>query len=357
MMRNIKLLVLVLLIASLTSCQSKKSEKKDEVKNIILLIGDGMGLAQVYAGMSVAKSPLNIERSQFFGFSKTYSANRYTTDSGAGATALSSGKKTYSGAIAIDSNRQTLKIITEYAHEAGIATGVIATCELVHATPAAFITHNVSRRNYDELARGFLNAQIDLYIGGGYFRFDSLGVTDSLERLGYQIQPEIAKIDITSLEPVLSLPYLKHPPRMLDGRGNFLPDATNIALQKLSNYKKGFFIMIEGSQIDWGGHDNDIEYVTSEMIDFDNAVGVAYDFADNNPGTLVIVTADHETGGLFISNGNIKDKTITTGFGSTSHTGVMVPIFAYGTGAEEFSAIMENTEIFNKMMSALGLEK
>ena len=356
MKKSIFIVLVIILSLSLSSCKSFNSKKHSEVKNIILLIGDGMGVTQVYAGMSVAKNKLNIERSQFTGFSKTYSSSDYTTDSGAGATAISTGQKSYNGSIAVDSSGKELKSITDYANEAGLSTGIVATCALSHATPAAFAVSNVTRNDYNKITSDYTQSGVDVLIGGGAFLFDSLGVTDSLRNLGYEIQNDLDLVDLTSDAPLLSLPYEQHPPSLIDGRNEeYLRTATKIATQKLSYNDKGFFLMIEASQIDWAGHKNNIDYVVSEMLDFDKAIGEAYDFADANPGTLVIVTADHETGGLILPKGSIKDKTIVSEFASGGHTGIMVPIFTYGTGAEEFSTIMENTDIFVKMMSALGL--
>ena len=115
--------------------------------------------------------------------------------------------------------------------------------------------------------------------------------------------------------------------------------------------------MVEGSQIDWGGHDKDIEYVTTEVIDFDNAIAEALKFAEQDGETLVIVTADHETGGLTLTDGNINDKTIKAAFSTDHHTGVMVPVFAYGPGAENFMGIYENTDVFKKMMALYGFSQ
>ena len=115
-------------------------------------------------------------------------------------------------------------------------------------------------------------------------------------------------------------------------------------------------MMIEGSQIDWGGHANDLNYAVNEMLDFDKAIGVAIDFAEKDKNTLVIITADHETGGLALTDGDMKTGRIEGKFITTDHTGVMIPVFAYGPGAEAFSGIYENNLIFNKMMNAFGFE-
>lgn len=354
-MRKLTILSFVVLCFVSVNCQTEKAADKQEVKNVILLIGDGMGVAQVYAAMSVSQEKLNIERSQYYGYSKTYSLSDYTTDSGAGATAIATGTKSYNKAISVDSNKIPLKRITDYAKDKGMSTGVVATCELTHATPACFLSHSDHRYNDEIVARNITKSNADIIVAGGAIIFDTLGLYDTMLAQGYAIEPNLEKIDVNSDDPVLSLPFKKSPPSMLDGRGDFLPVATNIALQKLNSNPEGFFLMVEGSQIDWACHENNIEKLVAELIDFDQAVGVAYDFADANPGTLVIVTADHETGGLTLPNGSIQEKTVEAEFSKGDHTGVMVPVFAYGTGAEAFSSIMENTEIFYKIRSALGL--
>jgi alkaline phosphatase len=347
------LVVILILFASTISCNDTSNQDPQEVKNIVLLIGDGMGVAQVYAGMSVTNDKLNFERAQYIGFSITKSASHYTTDSGAGATAFSTGKKTYNGAIAIDTNGKPIKLITDYASENGISSGIVATCALFHATPAAFAVHNESRHNYSEIAYAFRETKVDLLIGGGATVFDTMGTTKILQSKGYEIQPDLGKINPSVNTPLLALPFANHPPSIAEGRDEkYLANATNLALSRLSTNEKGFFLMVEGSQIDWGGHDNNADYIITELLDFDKAVGVAFDFADKHPGTLVIVTADHETGGMSITNRNDRENKLETHFSTRCHSGVMVPIFAYGTGAQGFSSIMDNTEVFNKMISA-----
>jgi alkaline phosphatase len=145
-------------------------------------------------------------------------------------------------------------------------------------------------------------------------------------------------------------------PPVLLGRGNLLPDATDLAIGRLAENENGFFLMVEGSQIDWAGHDNNTEYTVSEMIDFDNAVGAALDFALKSQETLVIVTADHETGAMAIETGNFNSGEVSGLWGSEGHTGVMVPVFAFGPGAESFTGIYDNTDIFTKMASLLELD-
>jgi alkaline phosphatase len=333
-----------------------KVEPSQKVKNIILMIGDGMGLSQVYAAYTADKGNLNLEKATYIGLSKTYSASDYITDSGAGGTAISCGVKTRNHSVGVDPDGLPLKTILESVEEHGLSTGLIATSSITHATPAAFIAHRISRDENLQIAEDFISSDIDIFIGGGRKFFEDneskINVSDILRSKGYEI---VYKLDDVNPDDTLNTGCLAADdelPKMLEGRGNFLPEATAIALTKLSRNKKGFFIMIEGSQIDWGGHDNDIDYVVTETLDFDRAIGVAFNFADKNPGTLVIVTADHETGGLSITGGNLATGKISTHFSVRDHTAVMVPVFAYGTGAEEFAGMYDNTEIYHKMMKS-----
>ncbi|QQS50766.1 MAG: alkaline phosphatase [Bacteroidota bacterium] len=355
MKKIFNLSVLILFFGTLQA-QMAAVSGTTEVRNIIILVGDGMGIAQVQAAMSVSKDKLNIERAQFTGFSKTYSADDYTTDSGAGATAIFTGKKTYNTAISVDINFNSLKSISQYAHEAGHVTGTVVSCDLVHATPAAFNTQNARRSNYGEIAQSYLLSNADVLIGGGSRLFDSLGLTAAFRKKGYMVEKSLEALNASTDRPVLVQPFEEHAPKMSEGRGSYLPDATRFALEKLNRHEKGFLLMIEGSQIDWGGHANDIDYVISELLDFDQCVGAAFDFADANPGTLVIVTADHETGGLTLIDFDDETKKLIYNFSTSNHTGVMVPVFAYGTGANNFTGIMENTDLFYKMMAAFGLQ-
>jgi alkaline phosphatase len=330
------------------------------VKNIILMIGDGMGTTEVYAAYTVNKGKLNIERAQYVGFSKTSSANSYITDSGASGTAMATGKKTNNRFISVDIDSTPLKTILEIAEDNDLSTGLVATSAITHATPATFICHNTSRYDSSGLAEDFLKTDIDIFIGGGRIHFeeraDSMNISDSLRNNGYTIVYRLDDIKEEDNNNIGCFVSDKHPSSVINGRGDYLKDATKIALSRLKKNDNGFFIMVEGSQIDWGGHGNDIVYQISEVLDFDMAVGEAMDFADDNPGTLVIVTADHETGGLALVGGDIKNGELQVKYSSSDHTAVMVPVFTYGTGAEKFAGIYENTELFYKMLNLYGFE-
>ena len=355
-MKRISLPVLILLTFIFTQCSTTKDStaqfiKAKEVKNIILMIGDGMGVTQVYAGITANKG-LNLEKSKYVGLSKTYSANNYITDSAAGGTAISTGKKTNNGAIGVDKEGNEIKTILEYAAENGLSTGVIATSSVTHATPASFVAHQPKRSMEEEIAVDFLNSDITLFIGGGrkYFadRSDKANLLDGLVKKGFKVAQDIDAIKNTTsgkLAGIVTDEHLLTYPE----RGEFLTESTQAALNILDNNTKGFFLMIEGSQIDWEGHDNDAEGVVNEVIDFDKAIKVAFDYADRNPGTLVIVTADHETGGMALTGGDITTGEVKASWGRTGHTSVMVPVFSYGIGAEFFTGVYENTDIFNKL--------
>ncbi len=324
-------------------------------KNIIFLIGDGMGTSEVFAGYTANGGKLNLMNMPVTGFSMTQSADNYITDSSAGGTALSTGTRTNNGVIGLDADSIPVKSILEIGEEQGKATGLVSTCSIVHATPASFIAHQPSRDMYEEIANDFLKTDIDVFIGGGkqYFetRKDGRNLLDSLTANGYTIctgTDEIQSTDASKLAGFIADGHAENMP----ARGEALSIATQKALDVVSNNKKGFFLMVEGSMIDWGGHANNVEFITRETLDFDKAVGIALEFASKDKNTLVVVTADHETGGLAINGGSIEDNYVEAGFTTKNHTAVMVPVFAYGAGAEQFTGIYKNIEVFYKMLNS-----
>jgi alkaline phosphatase len=340
------------------------AQKRKPVKNIILMIGDGMGVAQIYAGLTANKGSLNLERCTAVGFHKNQASDKYVTDSAAGATAFSCGVKTYNGAIGVNDVKQSITSILEIAEMHGLATGLVATCAITHATPASFIAHQPSRAMEEEIAMDFLATDIDLFIGGGrkFFRdrSDSLNLLDSLTAKGYQVVHSINDVQKINNGKLAAFLADEQQAKFSEGRGDELIRSTEKAIALLGAGNKGMFLMIEGSQIDWGGHANDTQYIIDEMVDFDKAIGKVLDFASRDGQTLVIITADHETGGFSLTGGDMANGTVEGKFTTGSHTGVMIPVFAFGPGAEQFSGIYENTAIFDKMMSAYrfkGLKK
>ena len=359
-----KILILLLAFSPVIFAGGSTKKQKNTSKppkNIILMIGDGMGTAQVYAALTAKKGQLNMARCPYSGFVKTNSADDYITDSGAGATAYATGQKTNNGYISMSTDGKVLPTILEIAEKHGLATGLVVTCAITHATPAAFIAHTPNRDKYEDIAKDFLHTDIDVFIGGGRNNFnhraDSLNLLDSLVKRGYKVVGALNEVDIKNTPKLAALLAPMHLPKESEGRGDMLSKASTMALTILKRNKTGFFMMIEGSQIDWGGHDRNKDYVVSEAVDFDNAIGTVLDFAAKNGETLVIITADHETGGLALIGGNLLTGKVEGSFASGDHTGVMVPLFAFGPGAEKFSGLQENTDVYNKMSALFGFAK
>lgn len=332
-----------------------------KAKNIIFLIGDGMGTVQITSAMYLNDNYTSLERFPIVGLHKTHSADNLITDSAAGATAFSTGHKTFNGAIAVDQDTMPIFTILEEAEQKGKATGLVATCSITHATPASYIAHNKSRKNNNEIAHNFLDTDIDLFIGGGmkYFNDESdlRDLSKELEKKLY-VTDNYKTHDISQINPNPANPYIyftadKHPEKASEGR-TYLKEASVKSLNFLKQRSdEGFFVMIEGSQIDWGGHANDADYIIQEMNDFELTIAAVLDWAEKDGETLVVVTADHETGGFAINAGQMSD-TLETAFTTGHHTAVMIPVFAYGPGAEQFSGIYENTEIYHKMRTVFG---
>lgn len=320
-------------------------------KNIILFIGDGMGLAQVTAG-KVAKGTLEMERCPVTGFVTTWSAGSLVTDSAAAATALSTGVKTRNGALGVTPDDKPLKNVMEYAREKGKSTGVAVVCALTHATPAGFIVHVSSRKMDTEIAEQIAASDIDVLFGGGLDHFNPTN-NPSLPELQKKMAVALTAEEFRKIgtqEKAAALLYPVHPPYVAE-RTVSLKEMTQKALEILSQDKDGFLLMVEGSQIDWASHKNDGTNVVSEVVDFDDAVGAGLNFAAKNGETLVIITADHETGGFAVLGGSVKNKTVDkTGFVHGDHTASMVPLFAFGPGSTVFSGIHDNTDIGKTMI-------
>lgn len=360
--------MLLALIASFTfsavSCKSTVEEnqtqvetKKQTPKNIILLIGDGMGLSQVSAAIYYKENgDPNFERFGTIGLSKTSSYSDLVTDSAAGATVFSCGIKTYNGAIGVDKDTIPVPTIVEQLSERGFSTGIVATSSIQHATPASFYAHVKHRKMYEEISEFIAESGVDFFAGGGlkYLtkRKDERNLLEEIAAAGYTVITDSLPTENVDGKELIVLAD-NGMPTMSEGRGDFLSDATQLAINKLSQNDKGFFLMVEGSQIDWGGHNNDAEYLVEELLDFDKTIGLVLDYAAKEGNTLVIVTADHETGGFTLSNSGKDYNTISMRFSTTGHSGTMVPVFAEGPGAELFGGIYESNEVYHKMMELL----
>ncbi|MCK4749445.1 MAG: alkaline phosphatase, partial [Bacteroidales bacterium] len=272
----------------------------------------------------------------------------------------STGVKTYNMAIGVDMDTILLENIVEILSKKGYMTGVIATSSITDATPAGFYAHTYNRYEYREIAMDLVKSEIDFFAGGGIKYFlDTTGI-NHFKANGIEVNYTRLK-KIRNPKPGDRYGFLlaaDRMPMMREGRKHFLRDASSIAVDFLSSGDNGFFLMVEGSQIDWAGHGNQVDYMITEMIDFEEVVRSMLEYAEEDGQTLVIVTADHETGGFTLGaageNGYDADYSIIEPtFATTNHSAALVPVFAYGPGAENFAGVYENTEIFHKILRLL----
>ncbi|WP_114325079.1 alkaline phosphatase [Candidatus Colwellia aromaticivorans] len=305
-------LPLLLLFLSTASCVSTATPKKETTpKNIIMVIGDGMGPAYTTAYRYFSDNPNtnDIEKTvfdrHFVGSSSTYPArvSGYITDSAASATALATGVKTYNNAVGVDVNKKELQTVLEWAKLQGKKTGVVVTSQINHATPASYLAHNEHRYNYNKIADSYIDDGIkaDLYLGGGwkYFIRDDRNLVNEFKQAGFHYIDSYDGLNyLPSQKPVLGLFAKVGLPWALDDVNNHkLMTMTKAAVTKLEN-TQGFFLLVEGSKIDWAGHSNDIAAAMGEMDDLAKTVEYLETYVSTHPDTLVVMTADHSTGGL-----------------------------------------------------------
>ena len=368
-MRNLVSILFVLTLLAM-GCASKKPlanegvSSSKQAKNVILLIGDGMGLAQMSTPFYFSEEPVQFSRFTTVGLHQNEPTSHKITDSAAGATAFSTGYKTFNGAIGVKEDSMPQKTILEMAADRGLKTGVISTSSITHATPASFYAHVPSRKMEEEIAAQLVLSDVDFFAGGGkkffFHREDGQNFWNALERQGFALdtfQWQAGKFRPLNKRHAI-LPADEAMPMMTENRGDFLPEATEEAIKYLSQSENGFFLVVEGSQIDWGGHANDAEYIIQETIDFDKAVGKALDFAEKDGQTLVVVTADHETGGFALSSVEVRRQRnyahIEPTFSTGGHTANLIPVLAKGPGEERFGGFMQNNEIFGKLLAIYG---
>jgi len=357
-MKNTILFAIVTLML-FTSCKAVDEDQKPV--NVIIFIGDGMGVSQVYSGMTASGNNMTFPYFPISGFSITYSSDDYITDSAAGGTALSAGEKTNNGMLAMRPDSSLMTTILELAKQNGLSTGVVSISSVTHATPASFATHASSRGMYEDIAKGYPKGTADVFIGGGKAHFisrkDSADLTVDLKNMGYDVVYTPEEMKKSASAHLAALLADVHMPYIAEGRDtNYLADATSKAIEILSKNPKGFVLMVEGSLIDFACHANDLNKSVDEVLDLDRAVKRAYEFATKDGKTLIVVTADHETGGLSIIGGSVKDKKTVGAFTTDGHSATMVPVFAFGPGAVNFTGVQQNTEINRKIEKLLSLK-
>ena len=376
--------VAMLALVLATSCCNEP-----KVKNVIYLIGDGMGFGAVTSLLLSEDEMTGFEQASVIGLSETCSANNYVTDSAAGGTALATGKRTNNGFVGADPDGNQLTSVLRKAQAMGKKTGIVVNTTLTEATPAAFYAGVTSRKMVFDIAKQFTESNVDVAIGGGLDHFiarpDSLDLTATLIEKGYDVFLNWETVLGTDSEKFVGILPLYDLHRREENNGTasaaegqevclaaqlaslnedvntthlseptvYLEKATVKALDILSrNNKDGFFLMIESAIIDGYGHNNDSDGMIVEMKEFNRTLQNMIDYVNNNPETLLVVTADHETGGTGVYYNGHKpgnEGPVKLNFSTSGHTGTVVPIFAYGPGAENFAGLMKNTDVPKKI--------
>jgi len=320
------------------------AEETKTPKNVIIMIGDGMGFEHVAMAHKKKGSDLTMETFPGQGTSSTDNVHGSTTDSAAGGTAIACGVKVPNGCIGKKATGKTLPNIREFMVERGRKSGLVSTAAIADATPATFGAHTEDRGNEELVAKQYIDNDIDVILGGGQDYFGGELLSKAKTEKGYKVirtKSELQSITSNKVIGLFSgkaLPYYEN----YSKETPTLTEMTQTAINILKKNQNGFFLMVEGGMIDPACHNNLITEATNEVLEFDKAVKVAYDFAKSDGDTLVIVTADHETGG-------VEENGVTYQFTSKSHTSADVPVFAYGVGAEKFVGAMENIDICKKV--------
>lgn len=372
-------------------------------KFVFYFIGDGMGLAQISMAEAylatqkskISNEPLSFTKFPVMGMATTYSANSYITCSSAAGTALSTGYKTNNGMLGVDPQGNKLESISYKIHNKGIPVGILSNVTIDHATPGAFYANSTSRNNYYEIATQIPATGFEFFGGGGFIQptgpdKDQKDIYEILKEGGYTVTRGLKEFVANKGKGKIAffqaegkegdLPYA------IDREANDMALAHVVAAAIGHLYgTKGFFIMAEGGKIDWAGHGNDAKTNILEVLDFAAAIQVAFNFYEKYPNeTLIVVTADHETGGMALGRGKgyvldlkqLDDQNSSmavcsdeskesyqemnnkanVGWTTTSHSGIAVPVFAIGQGSRSFSGRMDNTDIPKKILKIMGIE-
>ncbi|MBR6423347.1 MAG: alkaline phosphatase [Bacteroidales bacterium] len=404
MKRILYYVAVVALLGLAASC----ARQEKHAKYVFYFIGDGMGFSHVAAAEAyqaqergvIGMDPLCFTQFPVLGEATTFSLSNIITDSSAAGTALSTGEKTKNGMLCVAPDSTTrMKSISYKIHEAGYSVGVMSTTPINHATPAAFFGHNIKRGNYYAIGKELPESGFEFFAGGGLYhpngkeKEEEISLWDIITNGGYtfaygyddfQTKKDADHIVLIQSEGSEEIcPYaLGRPEGALT-----LPQIVDAAITVLERNPKGFFLMAEGGLIDWTAHSQDLAGTIFEILDFDQAIAVANAFYEKHPDeTLIVVTADHETGGVSLGRkgyrydltviDKVKNTSTTTdveqymsnpksidsineeariGWTTTSHCGGPVPVWAKGVGAELFAARQDNTDIPKNICAAMGV--
>lgn len=356
-----KVMVLIALISNSLLFGNMDSFGK-EPTNVILIIGDGMGVAQWQAGLIANKGQLNLKKFENIGFLLNHSANSLSGAAPDNSTAFATGVKSYMGAVSVNSDTIPVKSIIEYAEENGISTGIVSANTLLEGGVAPFVAHEKTRKEMENIAASYLTHNLDVFIGAGssFFtqRKDGRNLLEEFRQKGYQVVQSMDSIKKIKSGKLAGLTADQNNPGINEGRGSMFPDAVQSALNILSKNKKQFFLLIADVFIDRASHSGNAELVALETIDLDRAIGKALEFAEKDRNTVVIVTGGPEASGMALTGGSFPKGIIEAKWAAPGmvHTGNMTPVFAFGPGSVQFRGIQDNTEIFHKMTNLLELK-
>jgi alkaline phosphatase len=375
--------VLLVAMAVLASCSVEPASKP---KNVIYLIGDGMGFGAVSSLLLSMEEETGFEKAPVIGLSETCSANNYVTDSPAGGTALATGTRTCNGFLGVGPDSVQLESLLKKAQKMGKKTGIVVNTTLTEATPGAFYAGVTSRKESYTIAKQFTESGVDVAIGAGLSAFinrpDSIDMTEVLINKGYNVYLDwksVLESESKKFVGILDMGDVHRRNKKSNATASaaegqevclaarlaateenadttrfsepteYLHKACTKALSVLEQEaEKGFFLMVESAIIDGYGHNNDSEGMIEEMQEFDKTLQALIAYVDAHPNTLLVVTADHETGGTCVaykSHEVNEPAGLHLNFSTKGHTGTIVPVFAYGAGAEKFRGIFQNREL------------
>lgn len=328
----------------------KNDGARGKIKNVIFLIGDGMGLSQIVAG-AYANKGLSVLQMKYLGLQQNNAADAFTSDSAASGSTLATGEEHNNRHISMSPDSVAYPSLSDYFHGKGRSVGVLTLGNIADATPAAFYGHNVERDNADELTACLLDGKLDLLCGSGIREFERRSDDrDLIGELSKHYRFIRSADEICAAEGKTICIDERMDDAAEESNLGMLADAARASIAKLQERGgKGFFLMVEGAKIDYAGHSKCLPGSIIEMLSFDMAVAEALKFADTNGETLVIVTADHETGGLTLLDGDEQTGRVMGYYLTDDHTPQMLPVFAYGPGADRFTGVYRNTEIARRI--------
>lgn len=348
--------------------RQKRNTSAERPKNIILLISDGAGLSQLWAAAMANRGQLNVLNMPYTGYLFTGSTDNYHTDSAAGGSALATGVKTRNRYIGVDTSGRPVSNIPDQIAEIGMVSGIVSNDRITGATPSAFYAHVSERNNTDSIAAQLLDSKLSLMIGGEHKVFAEGDSSLIKELRTKNIEVVYGPEYIVGSKSDRLLVFAQD---QVDREWDKFKDdqnSTQTAYRLIENVfqpavsfleersaDKGFFLMVEGAKIDGGGHSNSLPFTVTEYLSFDRMVGQALQYADTRGETLVLVTSDHETGGLVLLDADKDRGHVLGNFATTDHTGIPVPLMAYGPGAELFQGFLDNAEIAKRLYQLFNL--